>query len=46
MSRHERTGQGFLSLVEQRESALLETLLGADVVACETGLEHILGQAR
>lgn len=37
--------QGFLNVIGQRESALIDVLFSADVVACETKLQHTLGQA-
>ena len=36
---------GFLSVIAQRESALIDLLFSADVVACETELQRTLGQA-
>lgn len=38
--------QAFLSTIERRESALIAMLFDADLVACETELQTILGQAR
>lgn len=46
MGRTPPGAEGFLAVVEQRESALLEALFEADLVACVTGLRSILGQAR
>lgn len=46
MARERGAGEAFLRIVEERESALLVTLSEADLVACETELARILGQAR
>lgn len=37
---------GFMSLIEVRESALIDLLFDTEFVACETELARILGQAR
>lgn len=36
---------GFLGMIEARESALMRLLFEANVVTCETELQHLLGQA-
>jgi hypothetical protein len=46
MSRQQGAAEHFLQVVHQRESALLDLLFDAELVACETELERILGQAR
>ena len=38
--------QAFLGIIRQRESELIATLFGADLVASGTSLQSILGQAR
>jgi hypothetical protein len=37
--------EGFLGTIEARESRLIAMLFDADLVACETDLAHLLGQA-
>jgi len=37
--------EDFLEIIQARESALMALLFDADLVACETGLARILGQA-
>jgi hypothetical protein len=38
--------EGFLAVIEERESALLKALFEAELVACVTELRRTLGQAR
>lgn len=45
LARQRGAVEAFLDLVRERESALLVQLFDADLVACETGLARILGQA-
>ena len=37
--------EGFLGTIEERESRLIAMLFDADLVACETELAQLLGQA-
>jgi hypothetical protein len=46
MARRTGAAEHFLQVVHQRESALLDLLFDAELVACETELQRILGQAR
>lgn len=45
MARQRGAVEAFLSTVQERESVLMDTLFAADLVACETELTRILGQA-
>jgi hypothetical protein len=46
MSRQTRGVETFLSIIAERESALIDLLFDGEPVACETELTSILGQAR
>lgn len=46
MARQPRGVETFLSLVEERESALIDLLFDGEAVACETQLDASLGEAR
>jgi hypothetical protein len=45
MAKRPGGAEGFLAIIEARESALMSMLFDADLVACETELAHTLGQA-
>jgi hypothetical protein len=45
MARRPGGAEEFLAIIEARESALMTLLFDADLVTCETGLTHTLGQA-
>ncbi|WP_298927410.1 hypothetical protein [uncultured Ramlibacter sp.] len=46
MARQPNGVETFLGSIAQRESSLIANLFDADLVACETQLQHLLGQAR
>lgn len=46
MARQPGGADGFMALIEERESALIDLLFDTDFVACETELVRTLGQAR
>ena len=46
MARRPRGAEAFLELIRERESSLIALLFDAELVACETDLRAILGQAR
>lgn len=46
MARQPGGADGFMALIRERESELIELLFEADFVACETQLARTLGQAR
>ncbi|HSV52482.1 MAG TPA: hypothetical protein VLJ57_10215 [Burkholderiaceae bacterium] len=46
MSRHRSGAEGFLNIIEGRESRLIAQWFDASLVACETELAQTLGQAR
>lgn len=46
MARRRNGAQEFLGLVQGRETQWIERLFDADLVACETALSEVLGQAR
>jgi hypothetical protein len=46
MARQRGSAETFLGIISERESALINLLFDAELVACETELRAILGQAR
>lgn len=46
MARQPGSAEAFLAAIRERESALVDLLFDADLVACETHLRRTLGQAR
>jgi hypothetical protein len=45
MAKRPGGAEGFLEIIEARESALMALLFDAGLVACETEFAHTLGQA-
>jgi hypothetical protein len=45
MARRRGGAEDFLSIIQARESALMTLLFDAELVACETELARVLGQA-
>lgn len=46
MAREKGSAEAFLRTIHEREAALIAMLFDSELVACETELERILGQAR